>query len=120
MKDGYYLNRSALYPSSLPRRRDNLVILIDEKAKVPIRITAAIKQVPTVMHMIYEIRFLDHEFVVTTSCKVTPSGYAACEITRCSSKRDFNHKVDQCRLLFRVVRMIIAQLIRMVEILTIF
>ena len=67
-----------------------LVLSIDDKAKVPIRITAATKQAPMVMHMTYEIRLPDHDFVVATLQKLTPSVYAACEITKCSSKSDFS------------------------------
>ena len=43
-----------------------------------------------VMHMAYEIGLPDHDFVVATLHKLTPSVYAACEITRCYSKSDFN------------------------------
>ena len=71
--------------------RDSVIVLsIDDKAKVPIGITAAIKQAPMVMHMIYEIRLPDYDFIVATSHKLTPSVYADCEITRSSSKSDFN------------------------------
>ena len=70
---------------------DSVVVLsIDDKAKVPTGITAATKQAPIVMHMTYKIRLPDHEFVVATLYKLTPSVYVACEITKCSSKRDFN------------------------------
>ena len=40
------------------------------------------------MHMTYEIRLPDHDFVVATLHKLTPSVYAACEIVKCSSKSD--------------------------------
>ena len=39
------------------------VISIDDKAKVPIGITAAKSQAPLVMHMEYDIRLPDHDFV---------------------------------------------------------
>ena len=67
-----------------------LVLSVDDKAKVPTGITAATKQAPIVMHMTYEIRLPDHDFLVATSHKLTPSVYAACEITKSSSKSDFN------------------------------
>ena len=67
-----------------------LVLSIDNKAKVPIGITAATKQASVVMHMTYKIRLFDHNFVVATLHKLTPSVYAACEITKCSSKSDFS------------------------------
>ena len=41
------------------------------------------------MHMTYKIRLLDYVFVVA-SHKLTPSIYAACEITKSSRKSDFN------------------------------
>ena len=66
-----------------------LVLSIDDKAKIPIGITAATKQVPMVMYMTYEIRLPDHNFLVATSHKLAPSVYPACEITRCSIKSDF-------------------------------
>ena len=40
--------------------------------------------------MTYEIRHPDHDFVVAILQKLTPSVYAACEITKCSSKSDFS------------------------------
>ena len=67
-----------------------LALSIDGKAKVPIGITAAAKQVQIVMHMTYEIRLLDQDFVFATSHKLTPSVYTACKITKSSSKSDFN------------------------------
>ena len=67
-----------------------LILSIDDKVKVPIGITAAAKQTPVVMHMAYEIRLPAHDFVVATTHKLTPSVYAAYEITKSSSKGDFN------------------------------
>ena len=67
-----------------------LIFSIDDKAKVPVGITAATKQAPMVMHMTYEIRLPDHNFVFATFHKLTPSVYATCEITKCSSKSDFS------------------------------
>lgn len=58
------------------------VLSIDDKAKVPIGITAATKQAPMVMHMTYEIRLPGHDFVVATSHKLTPSVYAGCELKK--------------------------------------
>ena len=67
-----------------------LVLSIDDKAKVQVRITATTKQAPVVMHMTYETTLSDHDFVVATSHKLTPSVYAAFEIMKSSSKSDFN------------------------------
>ena len=53
---------------------------IDDKAKVPFRITPATRQAPLVMHMEYEVRLPDHDFVVASKHKLVPSVYAACEI----------------------------------------
>ena len=55
-------------------------VSIDDKAKIPIGITAAKSQVPLVMHMEYEIRLPDHDFVKAAKHKLTPSAYAACQI----------------------------------------
>ena len=44
-----------------------LVLSIDDKAKVSIEMTAATKLASMVMHMTYEIRLPDHDFVVATS-----------------------------------------------------
>ena len=63
-----------------------LLLSIDDKTKVPIGITAATKQAPMVMHMIYEIRLPDHDVAIATSYKLIPSAYVACEITKFSSK----------------------------------
>ena len=59
-----------------------LVLSTDNRVKVPNGITAATKQAPMVMHVTYEVRLPEHEFVVATSHKLTPSVYAACEITK--------------------------------------
>ena len=40
--------------------------------------------------MTYEIRLPEHDFVVATLHKLTPSVYAACEIMKYSSNSDFN------------------------------
>ena len=61
---------------------------LDDKAKVPIGVTAATKQSPLIMHMTYEICLPDHDFVKATKHKLTPSVYAACEIRATSSKSD--------------------------------
>ena len=58
----------------------------DDKAKVPIGVTAANKQTPLIMHVDYEIRLPDHDFVKATKHKLTPSVYAACKIRSTSSK----------------------------------
>ena len=62
------------------------VLLFDDKAKVPIGVTAANKQTPLIMHVYYEIHLSDHDFVKATKHKPTPSVYAACEIHSTSSK----------------------------------
>ena len=66
--------------------RERVVLSVDDKAKVPIGVTAANKQPPLKMHVDYEIRLPDHDFVKTTKHKLTPSVYSACEIRTTSSK----------------------------------
>eukprot|EP00794_Sanderia_malayensis_P004092 gene4092-4646_t len=46
---------------------------MDDKAKVPIGITAANKQTPLLMHMEYQITLPDHDFVVGSKHKLIPS-----------------------------------------------
>ena len=56
------------------------VISVDDKAKVPIGMKAATKQVPLVMYVSYEIRLPDRDFVKATKHKLMPSVYTGCEI----------------------------------------
>ena len=49
------------------------VLTVDDKAKVPIGVTAVTKQAPLIMHVSYEI----HDFVKATSHKLTKSVYAS-------------------------------------------
>ena len=46
---------------------------MDDKAKVPIGITAAKKQSPLIMHMEYQITLPDHDFIVGPKHKLIPS-----------------------------------------------
>ncbi|XP_052132755.1 uncharacterized protein LOC127752143 [Frankliniella occidentalis] len=52
----------------------------DDKARVPLGITAANKQAPLIMHMDYRVTLSDHDFVVAPAHKLIPSVYAACKI----------------------------------------
>ena len=53
---------------------DNVFVLsVDDKAKVPIGVAAVTKQAPRIMHVSYEIRLPDHDFVKATKHKLTPS-----------------------------------------------
>ena len=57
---------------------DNVFVLsVDDKAKVPIGVTAVTKQAPFIMHVSYEIQLPDHDFVKGTKHKLTLSVYAA-------------------------------------------
>ena len=67
-------------------RTNAFVLSVDDKAKVPIGVTAAKYQSPLVMHMTYEIQLPDHDFVKAWKHKLTPSVYAACEIKSASAK----------------------------------
>ena len=59
----------------------------DDKAKVPIGITAANKQTPLLMHMEYRIRLPDHDFVVAANHKLIPSVIGDMQIkSDCMSK----------------------------------
>ena len=61
---------------------------MDDKAKVPIGVTTVTKQAPLMMHVSYENRLPDYDFVKATKHKLTPSVYAACEIKPPSSRAD--------------------------------
>jgi hypothetical protein len=52
----------------------------DDKAHVPIGITAANKQAPLVMHLEYRVTLPDHDWVVASGHKLIPSVYAGIEI----------------------------------------
>ena len=45
----------------------------DDKAHVPIGITAANKQAPLLMNVKYEVKLPDHDFVIATRHKLTPT-----------------------------------------------
>ena len=45
---------------------------MDDKAKVPIGITAANKQTPLLMHMEYQVTLPDHNFVLGSKHKLIP------------------------------------------------
>lgn len=49
----------------------------DDKAKVPIGLTAAHKQSPMMMHLEYRVKLPDHDWVVAPKHKLTPSVYSA-------------------------------------------
>ena len=51
----------------------------DDKARVPIGLTAAHKQAPLIMHMEYKVA-LPHDWVVAAKHKLIPSVYAAINI----------------------------------------
>ena len=52
----------------------------DDKARVPIRLTAANKQNPLLMHVEYRVSLPDHDWVVATGHKLIPSVYAGIQI----------------------------------------
>lgn len=52
----------------------------DDKARVPIGITAATKQAPLLMHVHYKVSLPDHDWGVANRHKLIPSVYAGCLI----------------------------------------
>lgn len=52
----------------------------DDKARVPIGLTAANKQAPLLMHVEYRVSLPDHDWVIATKHKLIPSVYAGCII----------------------------------------
>uniref|UniRef100_A0A914DJC8 C2H2-type domain-containing protein n=1 Tax=Acrobeloides nanus TaxID=290746 RepID=A0A914DJC8_9BILA len=54
----------------------------DDKARIPLGISAANKQSRIVMHMQYRVKLPDHDWVIAERHKLIPSVYAACEFTK--------------------------------------
>lgn len=52
----------------------------DDKCRVPIGLTACNKQSPLLMHLDYQVRLPDHDWVVAERHKLIPSVYAAVEV----------------------------------------
>ena len=52
----------------------------DDKAHVPIGITAANKQAPLLMSVKHRVQLPDHDFVIATKHKLTPTVIGLCEI----------------------------------------
>ncbi|XP_065172441.1 uncharacterized protein [Atheta coriaria] len=52
----------------------------DDKARVPIGLTAANKQAPLLMHVEYRVSLPDHDWVIASRHKLIPSVYAGCII----------------------------------------
>ncbi|KAJ6643029.1 hypothetical protein Bhyg_07985, partial [Pseudolycoriella hygida] len=52
----------------------------DDKAKIPIGLPAVAKQAPLLMHMEYRVKLPDHDFMIASRHKLTPSVYGFCEI----------------------------------------
>ena len=54
----------------------------DDKARISLGLAAANLQAPTLMHMEYKVKLIDHDFVVDPQHKVIPSVYRICEVTK--------------------------------------
>ena len=54
----------------------------DDKARVPIGLTAANKQAPLIMHLEYRVRLSDHDFVIAPKHKLVPSVIASITINK--------------------------------------
>jgi hypothetical protein len=52
----------------------------DDKARVPIGLTAIQKQAPLLMHLEYRVRLPDHDWVIASKHKLIPSVYGGCVI----------------------------------------
>ncbi|XP_065667833.1 uncharacterized protein LOC124808903 isoform X1 [Hydra vulgaris] len=60
--------------------KDVCFISQDDKAQIPIGITAANKQAPILMHMEYRVSLPDHDWVIAAKHKLIPSVYAGIAI----------------------------------------
>lgn len=54
----------------------------DDKARVPLGVTAASKQGPILMKMDYRVQLPDHDFVIASKHKLIPSVYAGLKIEK--------------------------------------
>ena len=54
----------------------------DDKAKVPIGLTAANKQAPMLMHMEYQVKLPEHDFVLAAKHKLIPSVIGDIEVVK--------------------------------------
>lgn len=54
---------------------------VDDKCRVPIGITACVKQSPLLMHLSYRVRLPDHDFVKAEKHKLIPSVCAGINVT---------------------------------------
>lgn len=54
----------------------------DDKARVPIGLTAANKQAPLLMHVEYKVTLPDHDWIVAAKHKLIPSVYAGIDIRK--------------------------------------
>ena len=58
----------------------SVVLSNDDKARIPLGLTAANKQAPILMHMSYKVRLADHDFTIANKHKLIPSVYAECVV----------------------------------------
>ena len=58
----------------------SVVLSNDDKARIPLGLTAANKQAPILMHMSYKVRLADHDFTIAKGHKLIPSVYAECVV----------------------------------------
>lgn len=63
----------------------------DDKARVPLGITAAHKQSSILMHMEYRVTLPDHDWVVAQKHKLIPSVYTGIAIKHHGHASDFEH-----------------------------
>ena len=68
--------RSVETAISILGSRQVAVLSQDDKASLPIGVTAAKSQAPLLMHMEYKVSLPDHDFVVAASHRLRPSVYA--------------------------------------------
>ncbi|GBP40850.1 hypothetical protein EVAR_88911_1 [Eumeta japonica] len=76
-EQGFQISRSGTYLRLFPR---NYTAMEDDKARVPIGLTAANKQAPLLMHVEYRVLLSNHDWVIATRHKLIPSVYAGCII----------------------------------------
>lgn len=93
--DGHFATATVRYLKDFATLLGSDVVFFlsqDDKARIPIGLTAARKQAPLMMHLEYRIRLPDHDWVVAENHKLIPSVYACC-------------KVDEGKLIFLYMRL---------------
>ena len=82
----------------------------DDKARIPLGLTAANLQAPLLMHMEYKVRLTNHDFVIGPQHKLIPAVYGICKV---KNNGNVSYSVVIRSFVLEVTNMIPRMLIRM-------